>query len=184
MYKYGASDRRYQELRPNNLVFREGIRDLCGKGVRTLSFGRTDLHHEGLRQFKLSWGAVEKTLQYVKYDVTSKAYLSTKKSRATIPWESTVSKLPLPLLRLDRTHRLPTRRVVAPNNIMPVLKDTYYQVKPLLPRRLQIAMRRARARDQAADARRRLADRREGGDPPEELAGMAGRETVRLRHDA
>ena len=100
IYKYGASDRRYQELRPNNLVFREGIRDLCGKGVRTLSFGRTDLHHEGLRQFKLGWGAVEKTLQYAKYDVTSKAYLSTKKYRATIPWENTVSKLPLPVLRL------------------------------------------------------------------------------------
>ncbi len=100
VYKYGASDRRHQELRPNNLVFREGIRDLCAKGVRTLSFGRTDLHHEGLRQFKLSWGAVEKTLQYAKYDVTSKVYLSTKKYRATIPWESTMSKLPVPVLRL------------------------------------------------------------------------------------
>jgi hypothetical protein len=99
--KYGASDRRYQELRPNNLVYREGIRDLCGKGLRTLSFGRTDLHHEGLRQFKVSWGAVERTLQYARYDVTSSAYLSTKKYRATIlPWESAVSKLPLPALRL------------------------------------------------------------------------------------
>ena len=29
---------------------------------------------------------------------------------------------------------------------MPILKDIYYQVKPLLPRRLQIALRRARAR--------------------------------------
>jgi hypothetical protein len=100
VYKYGASDRRHQELRPNNLVFREGIRELCRKGVKTLSFGRTDLHHEGLRQFKLGWGAVEKTLQYARYDVTSKAYLSTKKYGAMIPWERTVSKLPLPLLRL------------------------------------------------------------------------------------
>jgi hypothetical protein len=100
VYKYGASDRRSQELRPNNLVFREGIRELCGKGVRTLSFGRTDLDHEGLRQFKLSWGAVEKTLQYVKYDVSSKTYLSSKKSRVAIPWESAMSRLPLPLLRL------------------------------------------------------------------------------------
>jgi CelD/BcsL family acetyltransferase involved in cellulose biosynthesis len=100
IYKYGASDRRCQELRPNNLVFREGIRELCGKGVRTLSFGRTDLHHEGLRQFKLSWGTVEKTLQYVKYDVPSKSYLSSKNHRATIPWESMMSSLPLPLLRL------------------------------------------------------------------------------------
>jgi lipid II:glycine glycyltransferase (peptidoglycan interpeptide bridge formation enzyme) len=100
IFKYGASDRRYQELRPNNLVFREGIRDLCGKGIRTLSFGRTDLHHEGLRQFKLGWGAVERTLQYAKYDVTSRAYLSTNKYRVTIPWERTVSRLPLPFLRL------------------------------------------------------------------------------------
>jgi len=100
VYKYGASDRRCQELRPNNLVFREGIRKLCGKGVRTLSFGRTDLHHEGLRQFKLSWGASEKTMQYFKYDVPSKSYLSSKKCRPTILWESTMSKLPVPLLRL------------------------------------------------------------------------------------
>lgn len=100
IYKYGASDRRYQELRPNNLVFREGIRDLCGKGVRKLSFGRTDLHHEGLRQFKLSWGAAERVLRYIKYDLPSKSYIPAKKTRAAIPWESAMSKLPLPLLRL------------------------------------------------------------------------------------
>jgi hypothetical protein len=100
VYKYGASDRAHQELRPNNLVFREGIRDLCRNGVRTLSFGRTDLHHEGLRQFKLSWGAAEKTLQYVKYDVPSRSYLSAKKYRENILWESAMSKLPVPVLRL------------------------------------------------------------------------------------
>ena len=100
IFKYGASDRRYQEFRANNLVFREGIRKLCGKGVRTLSFGRTDLHHEGLRQFKLSWGATEKTLQYVRYDVPSQSYLSSRKYHPTIPWVSTMSKLPVPLLRL------------------------------------------------------------------------------------
>lgn len=100
VYKYGASDRSHQELRPTNLVFREGIRDLCGKGVRTLSFGRTDLHHEGLRKFKLSWGATEKTLQYVKYDMPSSSYLSTEKYQAAIPWERTMSKLPVPVLRL------------------------------------------------------------------------------------
>lgn len=100
VYKYGASDRRFQELRPNNLLFRVGIRHLCGIGVRSLSFGRTDLHHEGLRQFKLSWGAVEKTLQYARYDVPSKSYLSPKRDRGTIPWETAMSKLPLPVLRL------------------------------------------------------------------------------------
>lgn len=100
VYKYGASDRRYQELRPNNLIFRESIRKLSRKGVRTLSFGRTDLHHEGLRQFKLSWGAAEKPLRYVKYDVPSKSFLSAKKNRSTIPWENTMTLLPVPVLRL------------------------------------------------------------------------------------
>ena len=100
IYKYGAMDRSYQELRPNNLVFQEAIRDLCGKGVRTLSFGRTDLHHEGLRQFKLSWGTEEKTLIYVEFDVTSKSYVSTKKYHPVIPWERMMSKLPVQALRL------------------------------------------------------------------------------------
>ncbi|TFG60015.1 MAG: GNAT family N-acetyltransferase [Deltaproteobacteria bacterium] len=100
VYKFGASDRRHQELRPNNLIFREGIRVLCCKGLRTLSFGRTDLHHKGLRQFKLSWGTTEKSLQYAKYDVSSRSYLSTEKYQTSIPWESTMSKLPVPLLRL------------------------------------------------------------------------------------
>ena len=99
IYKYGASDRSYQHLRGNNLVFWVGIRQLCNQKFRTLSFGRTDLHHEGLRQFKLSWGATEKSLQYVRYDVQSKAYISTKKNRGMVPWEYTLAKLPIPVLR-------------------------------------------------------------------------------------
>jgi hypothetical protein len=47
----------------------------------------------------LSWGR-RKGLQYVKYDVPSKSYLSSKKYRSAIPWEGTMSKLPVPLLRL------------------------------------------------------------------------------------
>ena len=102
----------YQELRANNLVFREAIRHLCGKGVRTLSFGRTDLHHEGLRQFKLSWGTTRnETLQYVKYDVTSKSYLGGTTIRPSIPWENTMSKLPVPRPADHRKRRLPARRV-------------------------------------------------------------------------
>lgn len=98
IYKYGASDRRYQHLRPNNMVFREGIRMLCSRGIRTLSFGRTDPRHDGLRQFKLSWGAKEKSLQYVQYDVRSKSWLSNQKPRGA-SWEGIVTRVPLPILR-------------------------------------------------------------------------------------
>jgi hypothetical protein len=100
VFKYGASDLRYQEFRANNLVFRDAIRLLCGKGARTLSFGRTDLGHEGLRQFKLAWGTTETRHQYVKYDVRSKSYLSEVSTHPSTSWKSTMSKLPIPVLRI------------------------------------------------------------------------------------
>lgn len=99
IYKYGASDRRYRHLRANNLVFREGIRILCRKGIRALSFGRTDLHHHGLRQFKLSWGAGERRLQYACYDVRSECWLSKPTTRGT-SMRGMFTRMPLPLLRL------------------------------------------------------------------------------------
>lgn len=100
IFKYGASDRRYQEFRPNNLIFRDAIRLLCGKGARTLSFGRTDLLHEGLRQFKESWGATATMLRYVKYDVGSRSYLEGSATRQSTFWNRTMSMLPVPVLRI------------------------------------------------------------------------------------
>jgi hypothetical protein len=100
IFKYGASDRRYQALRANNLVFRDAIRLLCRKGVRTLSFGRTDFGHEGLRQFKLSWGTTETRVQYVKYDVWSKSCLGGTPTRPSTSWKRTMSMLPIPVLRI------------------------------------------------------------------------------------
>ena len=99
IYKYGASDRRHLDLRANNLVFQEGIRTLCRRGCKTLSFGRTDLAHEGLRRFKLSWGSRETRLQYFRFDVRSKSWLTRQKARFS-PWEGVISKMPIPVLRL------------------------------------------------------------------------------------
>jgi hypothetical protein len=98
IYKYGASDRRHQDLRANNLVFREGIRILCARGFQSLSFGRTDLAHEGLRQFKLSWGPKETRLQYYRFDVRSKTWLTGRQTRFP-PWEGVISRMPIPVLR-------------------------------------------------------------------------------------
>jgi CelD/BcsL family acetyltransferase involved in cellulose biosynthesis len=63
-YKYGASDPRALRVRPNNLLFMEAIRWACANGVRELDLGRTDLGQDGLRAFKLAWGAVESELRY------------------------------------------------------------------------------------------------------------------------
>ena len=64
IYKYGASDRSALARRPNNLLFGEVIRWACEAGLRELDFGRTDLEHEGLKQFKRGWGAQELPLHH------------------------------------------------------------------------------------------------------------------------
>jgi hypothetical protein len=68
VYKYGASDKRFQEFRPNNLVIWRGIQLLARTGVEKLHFGRTDFGNDGLRRFKLSWDTQEETIDYFRVD--------------------------------------------------------------------------------------------------------------------
>lgn len=64
IYKFGASQAQAWSLRPNHLLFWHAIRTACEQGYRWFDFGRTDVGHEGLRNFKLSWGAAEEPLVY------------------------------------------------------------------------------------------------------------------------
>jgi hypothetical protein len=63
-YKYGASDERFLGSRPNNLLFMEAIVWGREHGMRALDLGRTHWGQEGLRAFKLGWGAEERELRY------------------------------------------------------------------------------------------------------------------------
>ena len=69
IYKYGASDYRMQNLRPNNLVMWEGMKWLARQGVKSLDLGKSSFGNEGLRKFKLNLGAGEAQLEYVKWDL-------------------------------------------------------------------------------------------------------------------
>jgi hypothetical protein len=68
VYKYGASDKRFQEFRANNLVMWQGIQLLARTGIEKLHFGRTDSENDGLRRFKLSWDTQEETIDYFRVD--------------------------------------------------------------------------------------------------------------------
>jgi len=68
LYKYGASDKRFQEFRANNLVMWQGIQFLARTGAEKLHFGRTECENDGLRRFKLSWGTEEETIGYFRVD--------------------------------------------------------------------------------------------------------------------
>ena len=83
IYKFGASDERLQELRANNLAMFEGIRYLAQGGAETLHFGRTDKENEGLRRFKLSWGATEEEISYARFEMASASWKHSRDSRST-----------------------------------------------------------------------------------------------------
>lgn len=72
IYKFGASDGKFQELRANNLVMWEAIKWFCAKGPSALRFGRTSRKNEGLRRFKLGWGATEYGINYYTYALRKK----------------------------------------------------------------------------------------------------------------
>jgi hypothetical protein len=68
LYKFGASDERFQEFRANNLVMWRGIQRLVDDGAKKLHFGRTDCEDNGLRRFKLSWDTEEQAIEYFRVD--------------------------------------------------------------------------------------------------------------------
>ncbi len=45
-------------------------------GARTLDLGKTSLAHEGLRRFKLGWGAEEEKIEYVKLDLRRNVFVT------------------------------------------------------------------------------------------------------------
>jgi hypothetical protein len=76
MYKYGASDVQFQSLRGNNLVMWEAIKWLGQHGYKSLHFGRTDADADGLRRFKLGWGATEQSIEYFRYNFRTKNFVA------------------------------------------------------------------------------------------------------------
>jgi Acetyltransferase (GNAT) domain len=75
IYKFGASDKKFQELRANNLVMWQGIQRLARTGVEKLHFGRTDCENDGLRRFKLSWNTQEEAIDYFRVDPSGRQCL-------------------------------------------------------------------------------------------------------------
>lgn len=66
-YAYGASDERYLNLAPNNLLMWTAISWGSTHGYRVLDLGRTACDNHGLMEFKRRWGAIKEPLPYYYY---------------------------------------------------------------------------------------------------------------------
>ncbi len=99
VYKYGASDNKYWPLRANNLVMWEAIKWYCQNGYKSLSFGRTEPEHQGLRQFKAGWGTQEDVIYYYKYDFKKNAFIADPPKKMKF-YSNVFSKMPLSFLKI------------------------------------------------------------------------------------
>lgn len=99
IYKFGASDYACQQLRPNNLLMWEAMKWYSTHGCQTLHLGRTSVGQEGLRRFKLGFGAREERLEYCRYDFSRAAFVPDA-DRVQGWYNSVFRVLPRPLLRL------------------------------------------------------------------------------------
>ena len=96
LYKYGASDRAFQNLRANNSVMWHTIEWCCQNGYKSLCFGRTEPENVGLRQFKTGWGARDRQLCYYRYDLRRNAFV--KKTTGNGFSKRIFGHLPIPVL--------------------------------------------------------------------------------------
>lgn len=76
LYKYGASDRKFHHLRPNNLVLWEAMRFFSEKGYHRISLGKTECDNEGLMRYKESFGATRRSVRNYRYHVRSRCFAS------------------------------------------------------------------------------------------------------------
>ena len=107
LFKFGASDERYQAHRPNNLLMWEGIKTCTELGLTTLHLGRTDVGQEGLRRFKLSLGAEEEMLRYFRFNISTLSWVPESPTFSSSLPGAVFRRLPLTLNRLAGTMLYP-----------------------------------------------------------------------------
>jgi lipid II:glycine glycyltransferase (peptidoglycan interpeptide bridge formation enzyme) len=67
IYKYAASDAKYQSCGGNALLLWTSIQEAKNRQMHQLDMGRSDIRHTGLIAFKEHWGAQRSTLNYWRY---------------------------------------------------------------------------------------------------------------------
>jgi hypothetical protein len=98
-YKYGASDRSYQHLRPNTLIMWEAIKHYAKKGCKTLCFGRTEPENSGLRQFKTACNTKEHIIPYYKYNLSTGSFVIISSKEKGFH-NRIFANMPIPLLKM------------------------------------------------------------------------------------
>lgn len=99
IFKFGASDLKFQHLRANNLLMWEAIRRYAAEGMQDLHMGRTETDNDGLRRNKLAWGTSEAELSYHRYSPVHGGFISGRNPQQG--WQqATFRRLPVPVMKI------------------------------------------------------------------------------------
>lgn len=99
VYKFSASNEAYLNLCGNNVVLWEAIRWYANNGFAAMHFGRTSVENDGLRKYKIGWATTESKLEYFRYDIPKKTFV-TVVDRAEGSQNKWMSRVPRPLFDL------------------------------------------------------------------------------------
>jgi hypothetical protein len=98
IYKFGASDLKHQDVRANNLLMWKAISYFAEQGYTYFSFGKTDIENEGLRKYKLGYGAQERVLTYFRYNLNDEKFSLNNSRFASM--EKVFNLMPVPILKM------------------------------------------------------------------------------------
>ncbi|MCM8781691.1 MAG: GNAT family N-acetyltransferase [Candidatus Omnitrophica bacterium] len=97
LFKYGASDHRYHQLRPNNLIMWEAINWHKSLECFTLNLGRSSPDDSGLLAYKRLWGVKESILYYYRFSFAKNNYVRSPADKI-VPVTALLAFLPKSLL--------------------------------------------------------------------------------------
>jgi hypothetical protein len=100
IYKFGASNAEGKQCRANNLVMWEAIRWYAQKGFQEFCFGRTEAEHNGLREYKLGYGASEYEIPYYKYNIPENRIVWRSEKNGPKIMNRYYQRVPIPLSRI------------------------------------------------------------------------------------
>ncbi|MBN1983157.1 MAG: peptidoglycan bridge formation glycyltransferase FemA/FemB family protein [Chitinivibrionales bacterium] len=99
VYKYGASDSAFNDLRANNFVMAEAIKYFCLNGFQHFCFGKTEAGNSGLLQYKQGFRPQESVLRTYVFDCTQSRFITQRPKVSTFQ-HALFKLLPIPLLRI------------------------------------------------------------------------------------
>jgi len=90
LYKYGASDTRFNSLGGTHLLFWRSIQEAKREGLHVFDLGRSNTENHGLATFKERWGAKHSMLYYSRYTTSAESKANYRLDGPD--WQSALSK--------------------------------------------------------------------------------------------